>query len=150
MDVLNYDCDVEQKCHGHGVRQSPSRLSAPSVLPLSPVCVSQVCNSNRNCHCDDGWAPPFCEQQGYGGSVDSGPTWNGTSSPSSGSRDRVVLCPDLCLLSSDKDTSLRDGLLVFFLLVLPLLALGAFVYMRRNDLLLRLGLHRRRRSQAYQ
>lgn len=59
-------------------------------------------------------------------------------------------CAKACLLSSDKDTSLRDGLLVFFFLVLPLLALGAFVYLRRNDLLRRFGLHRRRRSQAYQ
>lgn len=60
----------------------------PPVLRHSPVCVSQVCNSNRNCHCDDGWAPPLCEQQGYGGSVDSGPTWNGTSvSLPPGSRD---------------------------------------------------------------
>ncbi|XP_071340199.1 disintegrin and metalloproteinase domain-containing protein 9 isoform X1 [Trachinotus anak] len=102
-DILNYDCDVEKKCHGHG-----------------------VCNSNRNCHCEDGWAPPFCEVKGYGGSVDSGPTWN------------------------DKDTSLRDGLLVFFFLVLPLLALGAFVFLRRNELLRRLGLSRRKRTQGYQ
>uniref|UniRef100_A0A3B5AU62 ADAM metallopeptidase domain 9 n=1 Tax=Stegastes partitus TaxID=144197 RepID=A0A3B5AU62_9TELE len=87
-EVLNYDCDVEKKCHGHG-----------------------VCNSNKNCHCDGDWAPPFCELKGYGGSVDSGPTWN------------------------DKDTSLRDGLLVFFFLVLPLLALAAFVFLRRNELL---------------
>ncbi|XP_054586328.2 disintegrin and metalloproteinase domain-containing protein 9 isoform X2 [Nothobranchius furzeri] len=102
-EVLNYDCDVERKCHGHG-----------------------VCNSNKNCHCEDGWAPPFCELPGYGGSVDSGPTWN------------------------DKDTSLRDGLLVFFFLVLPLLALGAFVFLRRNELLRRFGLSRRKRSQGYQ
>uniref|UniRef100_A0A3B4BGM2 Uncharacterized protein n=1 Tax=Periophthalmus magnuspinnatus TaxID=409849 RepID=A0A3B4BGM2_9GOBI len=53
-DVLNYDCDLQNKCHGHG-----------------------VCNSNKNCHCESGWAPPFCEFKGYGGSVDSGPTWNG-------------------------------------------------------------------------
>ncbi|XP_038153418.1 disintegrin and metalloproteinase domain-containing protein 9 isoform X2 [Cyprinodon tularosa] len=102
-DVLNYDCDMENKCHGHG-----------------------VCNINKNCHCDYGWAPPFCEHPGYGGSVDSGPAWN------------------------DKDTSVRDGLLVFFLLVLPLIALGAFVFLRRNELLRRLGLSGRKRSQGYQ
>lgn len=37
-------------CHGHG-----------------------VCNSNRNCHCSPGWAPPSCDKPGFGGSVDSGP-----------------------------------------------------------------------------
>ncbi|KAM6221039.1 disintegrin and metalloproteinase domain-containing protein 9 [Rhynchocyon petersi] len=52
--VLNYDCDIQKKCHGHG-----------------------VCNSNKNCHCDNGWAPPNCEMKGYGGSVDSGPTYDG-------------------------------------------------------------------------
>ncbi|XP_019500119.1 PREDICTED: disintegrin and metalloproteinase domain-containing protein 33 isoform X2 [Hipposideros armiger] len=37
-------------CHGHG-----------------------VCNSNHNCHCDLGWAPPSCDKPGFGGSMDSGP-----------------------------------------------------------------------------
>ncbi|XP_028313720.1 disintegrin and metalloproteinase domain-containing protein 9-like isoform X2 [Gouania willdenowi] len=102
-DILKYDCDAQNKCHGRG-----------------------VCNSNRNCHCEDDWAPPLCELRGYGGSVDSGPTWN------------------------DKDTSLRDGLLLFFFLVLPLLALGAFVFLRRDKVLRRLGLNRRKRTQRYQ
>uniref|UniRef100_A0A8C1ZGI5 ADAM metallopeptidase domain 9 n=1 Tax=Cyprinus carpio TaxID=7962 RepID=A0A8C1ZGI5_CYPCA len=100
-EVLNYDCDVEKKCHGHG-----------------------ECNSNKNCHCEYGWAPPFCEASGYGGSVDSGPTWN------------------------DKDTSTRDGLLVFFFLVLPLVALGLYVFFKRNELKRRF--FRKKRSQGYE
>ncbi|XP_072519902.1 disintegrin and metalloproteinase domain-containing protein 19 isoform X2 [Salminus brasiliensis] len=42
--------ECNAKCHGHG-----------------------LCNNNHNCHCDAGWAPPYCEQAGTGGSVDSGP-----------------------------------------------------------------------------
>ncbi|XP_041846070.1 disintegrin and metalloproteinase domain-containing protein 19 [Melanotaenia boesemani] len=42
--------ECNAKCHGHG-----------------------LCNNNHNCHCDPGWAPPWCNQKGSGGSVDSGP-----------------------------------------------------------------------------
>lgn len=97
--VLNYDCDIQEKCHGHG-----------------------VCNSNKNCHCENGWAPPNCETKGYGGSVDSGPTYNARS------------------------TALRDGLLVFFFLVVPLVAVAIFLFIKRNEL--RRTFFRKKRSQA--
>lgn len=99
--VLNYDCDIQKKCHGHG-----------------------VCNSNKNCHCENGWAPPNCETKGYGGSVDSGPTYN------------------------EKNTALRDGLLVFFFLIVPLIVFAAFVFFKRNQL--RQSCFRKKRSQTYE
>ncbi|XP_055587569.1 zinc metalloproteinase-disintegrin-like EoMP06 [Uranotaenia lowii] len=37
-----------------------------------------ICNSEGNCHCDLGYAPPFCEYAGSGGSLDSGPASRGT------------------------------------------------------------------------
>ncbi|XP_062974928.1 disintegrin and metalloproteinase domain-containing protein 21-like [Elgaria multicarinata webbii] len=55
VSLLNYDCN-QTKCHNRG-----------------------ICNSLKNCHCNYGWAPPYCLSKGYGGSIDSGPT-----SPNSG------------------------------------------------------------------
>ncbi|KAJ8386505.1 hypothetical protein AAFF_G00169750 [Aldrovandia affinis] len=65
--------ECRRKCSGHG-----------------------VCNSNNNCHCDVGWAPPDCKYSGYGGSVDSGPIRE----------------------PRDSDAA-RVALLIIFLLVLP-------------------------------
>ncbi|NXX97832.1 ADAM9 protein, partial [Centropus bengalensis] len=65
-----------------------------------------VCNNHGHCHCTAGWAPPSCGRAGDGGSVDSGP--------------------------ARTDTSLRDGLLILFLLVLPVAALAALAVLKRD------------------
>ncbi|XP_076367803.1 disintegrin and metalloproteinase domain-containing protein 12-like [Tachypleus tridentatus] len=48
QEVENVQCPYD--CNGHG-----------------------ICNSRHNCHCEVGYAPPFCDYPGVGGSVDSGP-----------------------------------------------------------------------------
>lgn len=49
-------------------------LKERRIIPECPDCNGNgVCNSNGNCHCDNGWAPPNCKDPGFGGSVDSGP-----------------------------------------------------------------------------
>ncbi|XP_066932758.1 zinc metalloproteinase-disintegrin-like VLAIP-B [Clytia hemisphaerica] len=73
-----------------------------------------VCNNMGNCHCPAGWACPYCEQAGPGGSVDSGQG---------------------CLLQDDCEclTPLVKGMLVLFLLILPLACLIGYLSYRHRE-----------------
>ncbi|GJQ69047.1 hypothetical protein Trydic_g15703 [Trypoxylus dichotomus] len=58
---------VDQRC-----------MVVESLRARGPKCANDcngngVCNNMGHCHCKDGFAPPFCEYPGPGGSVDSGP-----------------------------------------------------------------------------
>ncbi|XP_039643439.1 disintegrin and metalloproteinase domain-containing protein 9 [Perca fluviatilis] len=92
-------------------------VNASNLLPnltcgAQTTCNSRgVCNDQGHCHCENGWAPPNCDKSGRGGSIDSGP--------------------------AQIDYSLRNGLLIFFLLVVPVLVLLILVllYVFRRDTL---------------
>lgn len=100
------------KC-GDGMVCQDRQCKNASFIELEK-CLSQcnghgVCNSNKHCHCHAGWAPPYCDKSGQGGSEDSGPV------------------PD----------DFTDGLIVFllllFLVVLPLVAYGFYYWYRKPN-----------------
>lgn len=66
---------LNQKC------ESVASYRTENNLNCSENCNGHgVCNSNGNCHCDNGFAPPFCLEPGNGGSNDSAPKYEGNFS----------------------------------------------------------------------
>ncbi|XP_048365952.1 disintegrin and metalloproteinase domain-containing protein 33 [Sphaerodactylus townsendi] len=114
------------KC-GDGMVCKEQRCLNASVFELDK-CLSQchshgVCNSNRHCHCDAGWAPPFCNKPGLGGSVDSGP------------------------VQYDNHEAILLGLLLVFGLMLLAFTFGLYFCHRRENSLLNKWIKGLRKSQ---
>ncbi|XP_051654126.1 disintegrin and metalloproteinase domain-containing protein 33 isoform X2 [Manacus candei] len=118
------------KC-GDGMVCKDRRCQNASLFELEK-CVSRcnghgVCNSNKNCHCDAGWAPPYCQEPGLGGSVDSGPVQPNNH--------------EVALIA----------LLVVFLFLLPALTMSIYYWYRRENSLLNKWIKemRKRSQEAY-
>ncbi|NXF12145.1 ADA33 protein, partial [Smithornis capensis] len=118
------------KC-GDGMVCKDRRCQNASLFELEK-CVSRcnshgVCNSNKNCHCDPGWAPPYCEKPGLGGSVDSGPVQHNT-------HEAILI-----------------AFLVIFLFFLPALVLSIYYWYRQENSLLNKWIKemRKRSQEAY-
>ncbi|KAI8423043.1 hypothetical protein MSG28_014130 [Choristoneura fumiferana] len=70
-------CGVDKMCMKQRCVSVESVMAAVAAKE-GAVCPSNcsgngVCNSEGNCHCRDGFAPPLCALPGPGGSYDSGP-----------------------------------------------------------------------------
>ncbi|XP_065649505.1 zinc metalloproteinase-disintegrin-like MTP8 isoform X3 [Hydra vulgaris] len=100
-----------------------------TIKKCSTTCLNGgVCNNEGNCHCPPGFACPNCEFAGPGGSLNSGQG---------------------CILQSDCGclTPLVKGLLVLFLLVIPLLCISLyFMYRYRENIRLRFSHARETRN----
>nr|XP_033706872.1 disintegrin and metalloproteinase domain-containing protein 20-like [Tursiops truncatus] len=53
-----------------------SMVRVPQACQPETCHMKGICNNKQQCHCNPGWAPPYCEQQGNGGSNSSGPPFN--------------------------------------------------------------------------
>uniref|UniRef100_H2YZ98 Uncharacterized protein n=1 Tax=Ciona savignyi TaxID=51511 RepID=H2YZ98_CIOSA len=91
--------------------------SALPAMTCSATCNGNgICNNLGNCHCNRGWAPPFCNSEGNGGSINSGPITNKQSK----SLNLYILWTLKTIL-----------MLVMFLVVFPIIiGLGLFIWYR--------------------
>ncbi|KAJ8013639.1 hypothetical protein DPEC_G00031900 [Dallia pectoralis] len=103
-------CSTGNACIGFQCVNATGLRSVNLTCDAQSTCNGRgVCNNLGHCHCNDNWGPPYCDRSGWGGSVDSGP--------------------------AQIDYSLRNGLLIFFLLVVPILVLLILVllYVFKRD-----------------
>uniref|UniRef100_A0A3B1IKE7 ADAM metallopeptidase domain 12 n=1 Tax=Astyanax mexicanus TaxID=7994 RepID=A0A3B1IKE7_ASTMX len=58
-------CGEDMMC----LNRQCQNVSVFGVYECSVKCSGRgVCNNKKNCHCEEHWAPPFCDKAGFGGS----------------------------------------------------------------------------------
>ncbi|XP_028623979.1 disintegrin and metalloproteinase domain-containing protein 24-like [Grammomys surdaster] len=67
------NCGPQHVCIGRKCVDKPSWTSDCSPQTCN---MKGVCNNKQHCHCDYGWSPPHCQENGSGGSIDSGSPGN--------------------------------------------------------------------------
>ena len=74
-------CDEDSLCVNRKCMPVASLTIGPASCPGN--CHGHgTCNSKGHCHCDIGYAPPYCDVPGPGGSLDSGPASDSEASSS--------------------------------------------------------------------
>ncbi|XP_013402377.1 disintegrin and metalloproteinase domain-containing protein 9 isoform X1 [Lingula anatina] len=127
-------CGEDKLC----VNQTCMSFDQLGVAPCPEDCNQNgICNSNNNCHCEVGLAPPLCNTPGYGGSVDSGPASSNKDSIVTSTVAQSTESSDTAIRPTEippqGDNSLMIGLLIFFLLIVPLLVIGGFFAYRYRE-----------------
>lgn len=110
-------CQTNKICvNGQCVSRRPYKATPTCTQP----CLNEgVCNSNGNCNCLPGYACPYCEHLGAGGSLDSG---QGCTDPN--------VCKDGCL-------SLAVKIILIVLFVLPFcILIGYLIFRNRKDMMI--------------
>jgi len=128
-------CDKDKICISH---KCTNTSTLNNIKKCKKPCLNGgVCNNNGNCHCVAGFSCPYCQYPGVGGSVDSGQGCNITTNitdtnnkcnkTTSGgvSQECGGKCEN-CL------TPLIKGLLVLFLLVIPLICFIIYLSYRHR------------------
>lgn len=94
-----------------------------------------VCNSKGHCHCDDGWAPPFCNGPGSGGSSDSGPASRPGGELIRCCGNYAINTQPIFILIQGAGEVFRKIMLIIFVGVVPTCAIFAIIvlYLRHKN-----------------